>query len=128
MLKLTYTEDGLHMERVVGRLETLVAQRVVLALRLGQKLHIEPGRAAFLLSAEASELVLLETALHMERSQCITIAPVDDEFVEVSIYGNWMAENANAHEGMFITALSDHTEFFVHKLWLASQMRVSSLA
>jgi len=52
MLKLTYTEFGLHLERVTVSLETLVSQRVVLALRMGQTLHVEPSRAAFLLSIE----------------------------------------------------------------------------
>ncbi len=47
MLKLTYTDVGLHLERMATPLETLVAQRVVLALRAGQRLYIEPGKASF---------------------------------------------------------------------------------
>lgn len=128
MLKLTYTEAGLHMERVAASLEMLVAQRVVLAMRAGQRLLVEPGKASFLLPADAPGLTHLKLALRSEQTQTIAVASVDDEFVEVSVEGSWMAESADAHEGMFITVLTDRTEFFVYKLWQATQMHISSLA
>lgn len=34
----------------------------------------------------------------------ITVIPVDDKFVEVSLSGSWIAESREAHEGMFLTA------------------------
>ncbi len=127
MLKLSYTESGLHMERVSVALEELLAQRLILALRTGQSLYIEPGKAAFLLSTDVLDLAQLELALQMERSQSITVSLADAEFVEVSLAGTWIAATAEAHEGIFITALADRTEFFVYKLWQA-QSQVSSLA
>lgn len=128
MLKLTYTDVGLHLERISTPLEPLIAQRVVLALRIGQKLHIEPGKASFLLPADVPGLAHLETALRLERGQVITVTPVDAEFVEISIQGSWVAESADAEEGMFITAFSDRTEFFLLKLWQTTQSQLSSLA
>jgi hypothetical protein len=128
MLKLTYTEAGLHMERIAAPLEVLIAQRVVLAVRSGQKLYVEPGKASFLLPADAPGLTQLEMALRSEANPTIAITPVDDEFVEVSVAGSWVAESAEAHEGMFITAFADRSEFFVYKLWCATQTHVSSLA
>ena len=127
MLKLSYTESGLHMEQVSVALEELLAQRLILALRTAQSLYIEPGKAAFLLPADML-LAQLESALQMERSQSITVSPVDLEFVEVSLEGTWIAATAEAHEGVFIVALADRTEFFVYKLWLATHSQVSSLA
>ncbi len=128
MLKLTYTAVGLYMERVATPLETLVTQRVILALRTGQKLHIEPGKASFLLPVDAPGLTHLEATLRREPKQDIAVTPVDEEFVELSVHGNWIAESADAHEGAFITALGDRTEFFVYKLWQATQIEVSSLS
>ncbi len=128
MLKLTYIEDGLHLERITAPLEVLIAQRVLLAVRAGQKLYVEPSKAAFLLPAAAPSLGHLELALKLDRSQCITVTPVDDAFVEVSLQGSWLAEDADAHEGMFLTAFSDRSEFFVYKLWQMTQVQVSSLA
>jgi hypothetical protein len=129
MLKLTYTEAGLHMEQVTTPLETLMTQRVTLALRCGHSLYVESGRASFLLRQDTPGLAHLQAALWQERSHNVAIAPVDAQFVEVSLSGSWVAENAAAHAGIFLVALSDYrTEFFVYKLWLESQMQISSLA
>jgi len=56
MLKLTYTDVGLHLERVPIPLEATVALRVILAMRTGSTLYAEPGRASFLLPADLPEL------------------------------------------------------------------------
>lgn len=128
MLKLTYTEMGLHLERVVASMETLIAQRVLLALRSGQRLHVEPGKASFLLPADTRGLAQLETAIRWERNAVISVVAVDDDFVEVCLAGSWVAESAAAHEGMFIAAFSERAEFLIYKLWQATQAEVSSLA
>ncbi|BAU15563.1 hypothetical protein LEP3755_61220 [Leptolyngbya sp. NIES-3755] len=127
MLKLTYTEFGLHLERVTVSLETLISQRVVLALRTGQTLHVEPSRAAFLLSIEVPGFSELEKLIRLERVVSVSIDPVDDQFVEVSVQGHWVADSAEAHSGMFVTVLGDRTEFFVYKLWEATQLQASPL-
>jgi hypothetical protein len=125
MLKLTYTEAGLHLERVATSLEVIVAQRVVVAIRAGQNMHIEPSSACFLLPADAPEIVHLEMALRLEQTHAISVATVDDEFVEVNLQGSWMAASADAHEGIFITACSDRAEFFVYKLWQTTQAQMA---
>ncbi|MFN6567532.1 alr0857 family protein [Dendronalium sp. ChiSLP03b] len=128
MLKLNYTEVGLYMERVMTSLEMLIAQRVILAMRLGQTLHVEPGRASFLLPADIPELAHLEAALWQESNSKVSVMTVDDEFVEVSLWGSWIADSAEAHEGIFLTMMSARAEFFVYKLWNESQLHISSLA
>jgi len=128
MLKLTYIEDGLHLERMTASLDVLIAQRVLLAVRAGQKLYIEPSQAAFLLPADAPSLSHLELTLKVDRSQTITVTAVDHAFVEISLQGSWIAEHHDAHEGMFLTACSDRAEFFIYKLWQLTQLHASSMA
>ncbi len=128
MLKLTYTDVGLHLERLNLSLETLVAQRVILAMRLGQTLHVEPGKAAFLLPMATPGLESLETMIRLERVQDVVIIAVDDECVEISMKGNWIAQDVAAHEGTFLAMLGDRTEFFVQKLWQMTHSTVSFLA
>jgi hypothetical protein len=128
MLKLTYTDVGLYLERLNVSLETLVAQRVILAMRLGQTLHIEPGKAAFLLPMDTPGLERLEAMIRLERAQDVVIIAVDDECVEVSIKGNWIAQDVAAHEGTFLAILGDRTEMFVYKLWQMTHSTVSFLA
>ncbi|KAM3091791.1 alr0857 family protein [Phormidesmis sp. 146-35] len=129
MLKLTYTEAGLHFERVVSTsLEVLVAQRVILALRAGQPLHIEPGKASFLMPIETPELRYLGKVLKMEASESIVVTAIDHNYVEISLTGSWLAESAEAHAGMLVTTFSEQAEFLVYKLWQATQSPVSFLA
>jgi hypothetical protein len=128
MLKLTYTENGLQLERAAAPLEVLVAQRVVLAIRAGQQLHIAPGTASFLLNVHTPGLAQLRRSLQMEQHSMMAIAPVDDDFVELTVQGSWLAEVVEAEEGVFVTALSHLTELLVMKLWEATQPQVSYLA
>jgi hypothetical protein len=125
MLKLNYTEDGLYMERLMASPERAVAQRVVLAMRLGQSLQVEPGHASFLLPADVPELEQLELSLRQECRGRVNVIPVDDEFVEVSLSGSWIAESKEAHEGMFLTVLSDRVELLIYKLWQMSETYIS---
>jgi hypothetical protein len=128
MLKLNYTDVGLYMERTMTNPELLIAQRVLLVMRLGRSLRVEPGHASFLLPIDIPELKVLEMALHREYGSAVTLIAVDEEFVEVGLSGSWIAEDKDAHEGMFLTVLSDRTEFLIYKLWQMSEANISSLA
>lgn len=127
MLKLTYTEIGLHMERVMSAPEILIAQRVILAVRLSQPLYVQPGRASFLLPANRPELAVLDQVARQEGSPVLAIGSVDEAWVEVSLCGSWVAESHDAHEGMFLTVLGTQAEFYVYKLWQMSETHLSSL-
>ncbi len=127
MLKLTYTEDGLILEQVNGSLEEFVMQRVVLAMRVGQALHIEPGRAAFLIAIAHPYFQQLLNLTQSDQQQGMKVCLVDDQFAEVSIKGTWIADNRSSHEGIFMTALLDRTEEFVYRLWQATQSQFSSI-
>jgi 5-methylcytosine-specific restriction endonuclease McrA len=136
MLKLNYTDVGLYMERTMTNPELLIAQRVLLAMRLGRSLYIEPGCASFLLPADISELKALEMALQREYGSVVTLIAVDEEYVEVGISGSWIAEDKDAHEGMFLTVMSDslsetlreRTEFLIYQLWQMSEVHTSTPA
>jgi hypothetical protein len=128
MLKLTYTDVGLYLERLNISLETLVAQRVILAMRLGQTLHVEPGKAAFLLPMNTPGLAKLEDMIRLERVQDVVIVAVDEDCVEVSIRGNWVAQDVAAHEGTFLAMLGDRAELWVYKLWQVTHAAPSFLA
>ncbi len=127
MLKLIYTENEFHIERTTNSLETLITQRVILATRLGESLHVEPGSASFLVPNQAEGLLDLELALSLEESQILETASVDDEFVEVSVRGTWLAKTLDAEEGIFLVSLSDRTELLLHQLWEAAWEQVSFL-
>jgi hypothetical protein len=137
MLKLNYTDVGLFMERTMTNPELLIAQRVLLAMRLGRSLNVEPGRASFLWPADIPQLKVLEMALQQDYGSVVTLIAVDEEFVEVGLSGSWIAEDKDAHEGMFLAVMSVYPEGgtashrierFIYKLWQMSEAHISSPA
>lgn len=118
MLRLTYSDLGLHLERVVSSIEFAIAQRVALAMRLGQPLSVEPGRAAFLLPID--QTADLGGVLQAE-STAATITMVDRQFAEVALSGHWLAASHDADEGLFLTIMSDRAETLIYELWQMSQ-------
>lgn len=127
MLKLTYTETGFHLERLAQSLEEWVQGRVILALRVGQRLLVQPSTASFLLPVELPGLPLLEAGVRQEMTEAIAVCVCDAEYVEVSLRGTWMAAVPESAEGVFVAAMSDRTEFFLFKLWQEAQACTSSL-
>jgi len=134
MLKLIYSELGLHLEHLPLTVEEVLACRVVLAAQMGQAIHLEPSRASFLLPAGFSQLEELETAIANSDATNIAIGKVDDSFVEVNLRGTWLARTPNAEEGIFVTAVGDewrsparHLEPLVYQLWQVRQAQASYL-
>jgi hypothetical protein len=123
MLKLTYTEAGLHLECIAGSIEKIVARRSVLALRIGQSFLVQPGGASFLAPIDCVSLKAFKQAVRGESSRSIDLCKVDDEYYEVSLRGTWMASSREAHEGMFLTVMNEPTERFVQKLWETTQTK-----
>jgi hypothetical protein len=117
MLKLTYTESGFRLERLMLSFEAWVAQRVSLTLCAGQKLYIEPSTASFLLRADDPGFFRLTEILGIDNLPFISLSPVDEEFVEISLKGSWIAESIDAHEGLFVTTFNDQLEACLYRLW-----------
>lgn len=118
MLRLTYSDLGLHLEQVVSSIEFAIAQRVALAMWLGQPLCVEPGRAAFLLPID--QTADLGGVLQAEGTAA-TVTVVDDQFAEVGLSGSWLAASHDADEGLFLTVMSDRAETLIYELWQMSQ-------
>jgi hypothetical protein len=125
MLKLTYTENGFYLERLAQPLEEWVTARVILALRAGTHLCVEPSTASFLLPADMPQLRHLER--HQEGEDAIALSLCDAEYIEVSLKGTWMTSDIDSAEGVFVTSLNYAVEFFLIKLWEESQIRTSCL-
>jgi hypothetical protein len=120
MLKVTYTETGLFMERFTQSVEEWIALRSVLALRTGQRLIMEACTASVLLPADLSELPLLLTAIRHETAGDLEFAVCDAEFIEICLRGLWLT--AELEEGVFVAVLGDRTtETLLYDLWQASQ-------
>jgi hypothetical protein len=121
MLKLTYTESSFYLECLNISLEEWVAQRVVLALRVGQSLCVEPTTASFLLPVDLPGVEKLNAEVKRDDSEIMALSTCDTEYLEVSLRGSWLSDGSEDAVGVFVTKMSDRTEFFLHKIWQEAQ-------
>ncbi|MEB3292776.1 MAG: hypothetical protein VKJ24_06420 [Synechococcales bacterium] len=112
MLKITYSETGIYLERLSYSLEELVSLRVMLALRLGQNLLIQPGTATLLLPIATRRILL-----SLIQETAIAITPCDAEFLEVELRGSWMAQDGERQDGIFVAEVGDRAELILLTLW-----------
>ncbi|MBF2090078.1 MAG: hypothetical protein IGR80_12580 [Synechococcales cyanobacterium K44_A2020_017] len=126
MLKLTYSDMGLYLERVAEPLEVLLARRALLALRTGHSMHIHSSRASLLFSTQAIQRTDLEQAIqaewtnscrHFSQDSVITLEAVDEHWIEVSLPGVWIASDRHTHDGIVMTCLGDRLEALFMQLW-----------
>lgn len=128
MLKLTYIETGFYLERSAQSLEEWVTTRVIFALRVGDRICLEPSTASFLLPADLLGLNLLVAEVRRLGTDEIALCACDAEYVEVSLKGTWIATEVENAEGAFVAALSHSTEFLLFKLWQDAQISATVMS
>ncbi len=137
MLKLTYTENSFYLEHLTLSLEEWVAQRVILALRVGQPLHLEPSTASFLLPVDLPGVERLKAEVKRHDSEIVTVSVCDGEYLEITLQGSWLSNGSEDAVGVFVTTISDcascstrgeRLEFFIQKLWQEAQVCASVLS
>ncbi len=128
MLKLTYTESSFYLECLTLSLEEWVAQRVILALRVGQSLCIEPTTASFLLPIDLPGVEILRAEAKRDDRGIIALCACDAQYMEVTLRGSWLLDSSKDAVGVFFTAMSDRAEFFLHKLWQEAQACASVMS
>lgn len=121
MLKLMYSEAGLHLEQLAQPLERWLSQQVMLSLQAREQLLVEPCTASFLLPDSLPELQVLRTTVQLASAPAVSISPCDAETVEVSLGGTWLSASSHRAEGVFVAVLGYRLEFLIFKLWQTSQ-------
>lgn len=128
MLKLTYIETGFYLERLAQSLEEWMTKRVIFALRVGDRICLEPSTASFLLPADLPGLNLLLAELRRQGTDAIELCVCDAEYVEVSLQGTWIATEAENAEGVFAAALPHSIELLLFGLWQDAQISATVMS
>jgi hypothetical protein len=123
MLKITYLESGLYLEYLSDTVEDWLSLRLILALRLGQRLVVERTTASLLLPIALVQRSALETIARREGAALLS--PVDDQDMEVSLSGTWL--HSGEEEGVFVTTLHPSIEHLLFRLWQLAQTEPSSI-
>ena len=127
MLKLTYTENGFHLEHLTQSLEDWMKTRVLLYWRAATSFYVEPSTASFLLRTDSSNLADLKV-VEKDHPEIVSISFCDAEYVEITLKGTWLASDPNSEEGIFTCALSDRAELLLEQLWVEAQLGASVLS
>ncbi|MBE9037834.1 alr0857 family protein [aff. Roholtiella sp. LEGE 12411] len=127
MLKLTYTDRSFYLECLTLSLEEWVTQRVILALRVGQYLCVEPSTASFLLPVDLPGVEVLKAEVKRDDKEIIALCACDTDYIEVTLRGSWLSDGSDNAIGVFVTTISDRAEFFLHRLWQESQESSASV-
>ncbi len=117
MLKLIYTETDLHIEKLTASVEEWIGQRVLLALRVGDKVVVEPMNASFSLSTNLAGWNDLEYLICREASDSVALSICDADSIEIGLEGYWLASNCNSEEGVFVTHLPPKVEASLLEVW-----------
>ncbi|WP_416666553.1 alr0857 family protein [Egbenema bharatensis] len=126
MLKVTYTESGLHLECLKESLEDWITVRVLLALRTGHRLMLEASTASILLPVRSLDDAALEVAILQEDSGVMSLSICDADHMEVCISGTWVTSNSE-EEGIFMAQLHAPTEQILFQLWQTAHRQISPL-
>jgi hypothetical protein len=121
MLKLTYSEFGLHLEQIDTSLEQWIVRRTILALRISQPMCLQSGNASFLVPT--ASITAIDRDRIVRLPEAITVCCVDLDFFEVNISGVWLTKNSNVSEGILVTELEAVAESSVCRLWECSQQQ-----
>jgi hypothetical protein len=127
MLKLTYTETGVTLERTFESLEAALRRRVFLGLSMGQPLGLEPTSASLLINASLPALQALTTAIADSSSHALQLIQRGAAQVEMQLQGYWLAEQYGS-EGVFYTNLDPALESQLVSVWQTSQQDLSCLS
>lgn len=124
MLKISYTEKGVHIERLNEPLETWLANRVLVSLRSTVGIFVEPSSASLIVPRD---LPYFQDLSESEENPDFQIDLCDSSCAEISLEGSWIATPENSEEGIFVCCLSSKTEFFLHQLWREGNLNTTSL-
>ncbi|ELR96293.1 alr0857 family protein [Gloeocapsa sp. PCC 73106] len=125
MLKFTYTENGVNLEWLTESLDEWVTTRVILALRAGIPMCLQPSTASFLLPNDWEILEELATIVAQEEGENLEVYTSTDDSIEITLRGTWIVSDLEQQEGIFVTMLDSDTEMLIFQLWLKAHVRVS---
>lgn len=122
MLKITYLKEGIYLESLHESLEAWKANRILVSLQAGMSIYVESSIACLILP---SKMLYLKDLAILEAQELLEITPCDEEYIEISLSGTWIAKDENSEEGVFVCAFNYSSEQLLYKSWQESQIGIS---
>ena len=122
MIKIAYLENEIYLEHLTKSTEVWKSDRILLNLRAGISIYTESGVGNLIFPVTPS---CLEDLAKLVETEIVYINPCDEEYVEVSLLGTWIAESQDSEEGIFACDLSRDNERLLYQLWQESFVEAS---
>ncbi len=129
MLKLTYTSTGVTLERSVEFFEVAIRRRVLLGLRIGNPVGLEPTSISLLVKHSLPALKGLRGLITHTPTDALQLVAKGSIQVEIRLKGYWLTQQENfPGEGIFLTNTHPEVEGHLVQIWKSSHQNASTLA
>ncbi len=122
MLKIIYTETGLHLERLTVDRKQWIAHRLKFAASVGEPMTASKQRATFPLPSPVCELPAVELDLFNVAPNTVTVDRCDFDCVEVGLTGYWLSIDRDSAEGIFVCQQTEQLELSLWQMWQTSKV------
>ena len=122
MLKITYLEDEIYLEYLPKSLAAWKAERILVNLRAAVSVYTESTVASLIFPAN---IPCLKGLMDLAEQELINLIPCDEEYIEVSVVGTWVAHTETSELGIFVCEIDCNSELMIYQLWQESQMQAS---
>ncbi|MFM2303297.1 MAG: hypothetical protein RLZZ135_706 [Cyanobacteriota bacterium] len=117
MLKIIYTDTGIHLEILNVEHQQWIAQRIKFATSIGEQMVVSKQRATFPLPAPICEFPMVEPDLGNMTANTVTVDLCDLDYVEFGMDGYWLASHYDSNEGIFVCEQTERIESYLWQLW-----------
>ena len=124
MLKITYIEEEIFLEHLQQPVEAWQADRILVNLRAAVSVYVESSVASLVLPIDSG----LKDLVWLAEKELVDIVLCDEEYVEVSLLGTWIAEHKNSEQGIFVCELSSDSEHCLYQLWQKARIGTSVIS
>jgi hypothetical protein len=125
MLKLTYTSTGVTLEHSFEPFEATLRRRVLLGLRMGEPLGLEPISVSLLVNPSLPALRSLTGAISRLPTDALRLIQAGANQVEMQLQGYWLAQPDKPGTGLFFMNFDPDLEMHLVKVWQTSQQDAS---
>jgi hypothetical protein len=122
VLKITYLKEGIFLESIQESLEDWKAKRILVSLQAGMNIYVESSIACLIMP---SKILYMKDLANLKAQELVEITPCDEEYIEISLPGTWIAKDENSEEGVFVCAFNFSSEQLLYKSWQESQIGIS---
>ena len=121
MLKIAYTETGLHLELLTVDRDEWISGRLNFAKSIGELMLVRKERATFMLPNKICDMRVVKDYLRKLGARTVTINQCDRDWAEIGLSGRWICTDIDSAEGIFVTKQLDRVELYLFQLWQAAK-------